>query len=84
MEFIRNLAILLLVVFGLRLIFRELVPWLLRRAMRKAQERLMDQMGGAAGPEPDPLRPEPPGPKGRRPTIDKSSAEDVDFEEIDK
>lgn len=45
--FMRTLAIMLLVLYGLRFLSRTLLPWLLKNAVRKAQERAQQQFGNS-------------------------------------
>jgi len=85
--FIRTLAIMLLVLYGLRFLSRTLVPWLLKNAVRKAQERAQQQFDTSRDSSAKP------GKVGET-TIDKKSTNSshknnndvgdyVDFEELD-
>ena len=47
--FIRTLAIMLAVLYGLRFLSRTLLPWLLKNAVRKAQERAQQQFDTRGG-----------------------------------
>jgi len=86
MKFIQTLLIILLIFFGLRILFRLLAPYLMRYIAKKAGERFQNMAQGYSTQNQTPKR------EGetvidevprREQTSNKNVGEYIDYEEID-
>ena len=86
MKFIQTLLIILLIFFGLRILFRLLAPYIMRYIAKKAGERFQNMAQGyssqnqSSKPEGETVIDEIP---KREHTSNKNVGEYIDYEEID-